>query len=84
MMSLDARKSVERYIDRYGPEAFDRVVRAVKLEPYDLCWSHKFTCGCDNFNSFISKWDEFDFVILTGPTDRTKNIRKKDYIYECF
>lgn len=30
MMSLDARKSVERYIERYGPEAFARVVRAVR------------------------------------------------------
>lgn len=29
MMSLDARKSVERYIERYGSEAFDRVIRAV-------------------------------------------------------
>lgn len=30
MMSLDARKSVERYIERFGPEAFERVVRAVR------------------------------------------------------
>lgn len=30
MMSLDARKSVERYIEKYGPEAFDRVVKAVR------------------------------------------------------
>ncbi|KAL6140476.1 hypothetical protein ACLB2K_058775 [Fragaria x ananassa] len=30
MMSLDARKSVERFIDQYGPEAFERVVRAVR------------------------------------------------------
>lgn len=29
MMSFDARKSVERYIDTYGPEAFERVVKAV-------------------------------------------------------
>ena len=29
MMSLDARKSVERYIDRHGPDAFDRVIKAV-------------------------------------------------------
>lgn len=29
MMSLDARKSVESYIDRYGTEAFERVIRAV-------------------------------------------------------
>ncbi|KAJ0986446.1 hypothetical protein J5N97_004802 [Dioscorea zingiberensis] len=32
MMSLDARKSVERYIDRYGPDAFDRVIRAAEAE----------------------------------------------------
>ncbi|KAL0362499.1 UNVERIFIED_CONTAM: HVA22-like protein f [Sesamum calycinum] len=32
MMSLDARKSVERYIERYGPEAFDRVVKAAEKE----------------------------------------------------
>ncbi|CAO2813037.1 unnamed protein product [Amaranthus hypochondriacus] len=32
MMSLDARKSVERYIERYGPEAFARVVRAAEKE----------------------------------------------------
>ncbi|KAK3446225.1 hypothetical protein EUGRSUZ_A01961, partial [Eucalyptus grandis] len=28
MMSLDARKSVERYIEKYGPDAFDRVIKA--------------------------------------------------------
>ncbi|KAK9063873.1 hypothetical protein SSX86_017745 [Deinandra increscens subsp. villosa] len=28
MMSLDARRSVESYIEKYGPEAFDRVVKA--------------------------------------------------------
>ncbi|KNA16609.1 hypothetical protein SOVF_087750 [Spinacia oleracea] len=32
MMSLDARKSVERYIERYGPDAFERVVRAAETE----------------------------------------------------
>ena len=31
MISLDARKAVERYIDRYGPEAFERVIRAVRI-----------------------------------------------------
>lgn len=30
MMSLDARKSVERFIDRNGPEAFERVIKAVR------------------------------------------------------
>lgn len=29
MISLDARKSVERYIDRYGPDAFERVIKVV-------------------------------------------------------
>ncbi|KAL5582607.1 hypothetical protein UlMin_015049 [Ulmus minor] len=32
MMSLDARKSVERYIDKYGPDAFDRVIKAAEKE----------------------------------------------------
>ncbi|KVI05239.1 TB2/DP1/HVA22-related protein, partial [Cynara cardunculus var. scolymus] len=32
MMSIDARKSVERYIEKYGPEAFDRVVKAAEKE----------------------------------------------------
>ncbi|KAI4308066.1 hypothetical protein L6164_031181 [Bauhinia variegata] len=32
MMSLDARKAVERYIDRYGPDAFDRVIRSAERE----------------------------------------------------
>ena len=32
MMSLDARKSVERYIEKYGPDSFDRVVKAVSLK----------------------------------------------------
>ncbi|KAA8526221.1 hypothetical protein F0562_008040 [Nyssa sinensis] len=32
MMSLDARKSVERYIAKYGPEAFNRVVKAAEKE----------------------------------------------------
>jgi TB2/DP1, HVA22 family len=29
MMSLDARKAVERYIETHGPDAFDRVIQAV-------------------------------------------------------
>ncbi|XP_031393116.1 HVA22-like protein f [Punica granatum] len=32
MMSLDARKSVESFIERYGPDAFDRVVKAAEKE----------------------------------------------------
>ncbi|XP_024021146.1 HVA22-like protein f [Morus notabilis] len=32
MMSFDARKSVERYIDRYGPDAFNRVIKAAEKE----------------------------------------------------
>ena len=32
MMSLDARKPVERYIEKYGPDSFDRVVKAVSLK----------------------------------------------------
>ncbi|KAJ7963884.1 HVA22-like protein [Quillaja saponaria] len=32
MMSLDARKSVQRYIDRYGPDAFEKVIRAAERE----------------------------------------------------
>ncbi|XP_038988088.1 HVA22-like protein f isoform X2 [Phoenix dactylifera] len=32
MLSLDARKSVERYIEKYGPEGFDRVVQAASKE----------------------------------------------------
>ncbi|KAG7034862.1 HVA22-like protein f [Cucurbita argyrosperma subsp. argyrosperma] len=32
MMTLDSRKSVERYIDRYGPDAFERVVKAAERE----------------------------------------------------
>ncbi|KAJ1407956.1 TB2/DP1/HVA22-related protein [Sesbania bispinosa] len=32
MMSLDARKAVERYIDRYGSDAFERVIRAADKE----------------------------------------------------
>ncbi|KAK1286350.1 HVA22-like protein f [Acorus calamus] len=32
MMSLDARKSVERYIERNGPEAFDRVLKSAEKE----------------------------------------------------
>lgn len=31
MMSLDARKSVEMYIEKYGEDAFDRVVKAVSI-----------------------------------------------------
>lgn len=30
MMSLDSRKAVERYIERNGPDAFERVVKAVR------------------------------------------------------
>lgn len=37
MMTFDARKAVERYIDRHGPEAFERVIRAVYIYIY--------TCG---------------------------------------
>ncbi|XP_020571430.1 HVA22-like protein f isoform X2 [Phalaenopsis equestris] len=32
LMSLDARKAVERYIERYGPEAFERVINAAEKE----------------------------------------------------
>ncbi|KOM46483.1 hypothetical protein LR48_Vigan07g018700 [Vigna angularis] len=32
MMTFDARKAVERYIDRHGPEAFERVIRAAEKE----------------------------------------------------
>ncbi|CAI9772749.1 unnamed protein product [Fraxinus pennsylvanica] len=32
MMSLDARKSVEKYIENYGPEAFDRIIKAAEKE----------------------------------------------------
>ncbi|XP_042483861.1 HVA22-like protein f [Macadamia integrifolia] len=32
MMSLDARKSVERYIEKHGQEAFDRVIKAAEKE----------------------------------------------------
>ncbi|KAL5125798.1 HVA22-like protein f [Glycine soja] len=32
MMTFDARKAVERYIGRYGPDAFERVVRAAEKE----------------------------------------------------
>ncbi|KAK9152524.1 hypothetical protein Sjap_000004 [Stephania japonica] len=36
MMSLDARKSVERYIERNGSEAFDRIVKAAEKEAKKL------------------------------------------------
>ncbi|KAK6917969.1 TB2/DP1/HVA22-related protein [Dillenia turbinata] len=32
MLSLDGRKSVERYITKYGSEAFERVVKAAEKE----------------------------------------------------
>ncbi|KAF7833537.1 HVA22-like protein f [Senna tora] len=32
MMTFDARKAVERYIDRYGPDSFERVIRAAERE----------------------------------------------------
>ncbi|GLT72686.1 hypothetical protein SLA2020_445960 [Shorea laevis] len=32
MMTLDARKSVERYIDRHGADAFERVIKAAEKE----------------------------------------------------
>ncbi|KAK7320411.1 hypothetical protein VNO77_29845 [Canavalia gladiata] len=32
MMTFDARKAVERYIDRYGSDAFERVIRAAEKE----------------------------------------------------
>lgn len=32
MLSSDARKAVERYIDRYGLPSFERVVRAAERE----------------------------------------------------
>ncbi|KAK4792259.1 hypothetical protein SAY86_022694 [Trapa natans] len=32
MMSLDARKSVEHFIELYGPDAFDRIVKAAEKE----------------------------------------------------
>ncbi|XP_054818606.1 HVA22-like protein f [Prosopis cineraria] len=32
MMSFDARKGVETYIHRYGPDAFERVIRTAEKE----------------------------------------------------
>ncbi|XP_057439942.1 HVA22-like protein f [Lotus japonicus] len=32
MMTFDARKAVESYINRYGPEAFERVIRVAEKE----------------------------------------------------
>ncbi|XP_059664929.1 HVA22-like protein f isoform X2 [Cornus florida] len=32
MMNLDTRKSVERYIEKYGPDAFERVIKAAERE----------------------------------------------------
>ncbi|XP_028760199.1 HVA22-like protein f [Neltuma alba] len=32
MMSFDARKAVETYIHKYGPDAFDRVIRTAEKE----------------------------------------------------
>ncbi|KAF7815757.1 HVA22-like protein f [Senna tora] len=32
MMSFDARKAVESYIQRFGPDAFERVIRAAEKE----------------------------------------------------
>lgn len=32
MMTFDARKAVERYIDTYGPESFERVIKAAEKE----------------------------------------------------
>ncbi|CAL5392233.1 unnamed protein product [Camellia sinensis] len=32
MLSLDARKPVERFIENYGPDAFDRVIKAAEKE----------------------------------------------------
>ncbi|CDP18726.1 unnamed protein product [Coffea canephora] len=47
MMSLDARKSVERYIERYGPDAFDRVVKAVRKEcTYMLIYNNMSETEC--------------------------------------
>jgi receptor expression-enhancing protein 5/6 len=34
MMSLDARKSVERYIETHGPEALDKIIRAVSFSSH--------------------------------------------------
>ncbi|KAL4342807.1 hypothetical protein AHAS_Ahas11G0015300 [Arachis hypogaea] len=36
MLSIDAKKSVERYIERYGPDAFEKVVKAAEKE----AWRH--------------------------------------------
>ncbi|KAJ1285224.1 hypothetical protein BS78_03G263500 [Paspalum vaginatum] len=32
MMSLDARKSVERFIETHGPDALDKIIRAAEAE----------------------------------------------------
>lgn len=46
LMSLDARKAVERYIERHGPDAFERVVRAVRcnvlliLSIFNFLWKN--------------------------------------------
>ncbi|KAK6157508.1 hypothetical protein DH2020_011756 [Rehmannia glutinosa] len=45
MMSLDARKSVEKYIEKYGPEAFDRVVKAAPFELKNIVELQKGLCN---------------------------------------
>lgn len=52
MMTLDSRKSVERYIDRYGPDAFERVVKAVR------CYLYRYFVGVMCINVYDVNLDK--------------------------
>ncbi|KAF8413655.1 hypothetical protein HHK36_001647 [Tetracentron sinense] len=55
MMTLDARKSVERYIDKYGPDAFDRVVKATPSIRSDR--KRKLHCNMDFLGAIARHYD---------------------------
>jgi hypothetical protein len=49
MMSLDARKSVERFIETHGPDALDKIIRAVSSS-FFISAAH-----CPGFISFLQR-----------------------------
>lgn len=67
MMSLDARRSVERYIDEYGPEAFETVLKAVRMLPsFNFCCTDDLVCSVFSVLRFADEQERSKFFVAGG------------------
>jgi len=76
MMTFDARKAVERYIDRFGPDAFERVIRAVCYKQL-LSQSYKYFFTYYKNSSFAIFFHNLFSLYISGWE------RSKEALSEC-